>query len=79
MLDELPSPENKIISNNPKDQRIADQLGSILNWKVVKSRSDKHPEYGYPMGHVLCRNLEEAEQYVKNSEFNDLYIDKYND
>lgn len=43
-------------------------------YKVVKSRSDKHPEYGYPLGEILCANLEVAEDYVKNSEFTDCFI-----
>ena len=50
---------------------------SISNWRVIKSASDKHPEFGYPMGQVLCRNLKEAEEYVKNSEFPDCFISEY--
>jgi hypothetical protein len=38
------------------------------DWKVVQSKSDKHPEFGYPMGQVLCRNINEAEDLVNNSE-----------
>ena len=45
------------------------------DWKVVQSKSDKHPEFGYPMGQVLCRNINEAEDLVNNSEFTDCYIE----
>ena len=46
-------------------------------WKVVQSRSDKHPDCGYPMGQVLCRNEEEAQEHIRNSEFKDCYIRDY--
>lgn len=48
-----------------------------LNWHIVKSKSDKHPECGYPMGQILCRSLEEAKECLKNSEFKDCFITKY--
>ncbi len=48
-------------------------MNDLYNWKFVKSKSDKHPVFGYPMGAVLCRNLEEANEYIKNSEFVDCY------
>lgn len=48
-----------------------------MNWKIVKSRSDKHPEYGYPMGQILCRDIDEANEYIEKSEFKDLYIEEY--
>ena len=51
----------------------------MIEWKVVSSISDKHPEYGYPMGKILCINLKEAEEYVKESEYNDCYIENYAD
>lgn len=66
-----------IIADDPKDQHIADQMSAMINWKIVKSHSDKHPEFGYSMGEVLCRSLEEAVEYIKNSEYNDLYIEDY--
>ena len=62
-----------------KDTNISNQLACLINWKVVKSSSDKHPKYGYPMGQVLCRTLEEAQEYVKNSEFTDCFITDYED
>jgi hypothetical protein len=49
----------------------------INAWKVVESKSDKHPEFGYPMGQVLCRSNEEAEEYIKKSEFTDCLIRDY--
>lgn len=50
-----------------------------IDWKIVKSKSDKHPEYSYPMGEILCRSLEEAQEYVKNSEFTDCVITDYSE
>jgi|GEM_PF-7081943 len=47
------------------------------NWKVVVSKSDSHPEYGYPMGQILFRSMKEAEEYVKKCEFKDCYIKDY--
>jgi hypothetical protein len=49
----------------------------LVDWKIVASRSDKHPQCGYPMGKVLCRNLEEAEEYIAKSDFEDCYIVNY--
>lgn len=49
----------------------------MSEWKIVKSKSDKHPEFGYPMGQILFRNLSEAEEYVRNSEFIDCFIEDY--
>jgi hypothetical protein len=46
-------------------------------WYVVESRSDKHPEYGFPMGKVLCKSLEEAKEYIEKSEYKDCFISKY--
>lgn len=77
ILKELPLSKIEIIHDDPKDKEYADQMNSIINWKIVKSKSDIHPECGYPMGEVLCRNLEEANEYVKESEFKDCYIVDY--
>lgn len=66
-----------IIADDPKNQNIANQLSDMVNWQIIKSISDKHPEFGYPMGEILCRSLEEAEEHIKNSEYNDLYIQAY--
>lgn len=52
-------------------------MTEIIDWKIVKSKSDQHPECGYPMGEILCRNLEEAKEYIKKSDFNDCYIENY--
>lgn len=49
----------------------------MMNWVVVESKSDKHPDFGYPMGQILCRNLDEAKKYIEESEFNDCYIRNY--
>lgn len=49
------------------------------NWKVVTSKSDKHPEFGYPMGQILCKSQKEAEEYVQKSEFKDLEIKEFKD
>lgn len=77
MLNDLPEPKNKIIADDPKDQYIAEQFSGLTNWKIIQSRSDKHPECGYPMGQILCRNVEEAKDYIEKSEFKDLYISDY--
>lgn len=52
-------------------------MTSISEWKIVASRSDAHPKHGWPLGQVLCRNLEEAEDFIRNSEFKDCYISDY--
>lgn len=46
-------------------------------YKVVISKSDKHPEYGYPFGQVLCRSIEDAQKTINESEFTDLEIKEY--
>ncbi len=68
------SPKIQIIPENPEDQEIATQLSKILNWYVVKSKTDSHPDCGYPMGQILCRNLDDANEYIKNSDFDDCFI-----
>lgn len=45
-----------------------------LGYAIVASRSDKHPDYGYPLGQILCRSLVEAKEYIEKSEFTDCYI-----
>jgi hypothetical protein len=67
----------KIIPENEEDIKIASQLTDLINWKIVESKSDKHPECGYPLGKILCRTIEEAEAFIQKSEFNDLYIKDY--
>ncbi len=52
-------------------------MNDLVNYKIVESRSGSHPIHGYPMGKILCRNLEEAEEYIKNSEFKDCFISNY--
>ena len=52
-------------------------MSELINWKIVCSRSDMHPEFGYPLGQILCRNLQEANEYIEKSEYNDLYIKDY--
>lgn len=48
-------------------------------WLILSSKSDKHPEYGYPMGQILCRSKKEADEHIKNSPFKDIQIKKYED
>lgn len=67
----------KIIADKEENKEMAEQMTELLNWKVVESASDKHPEYGYPMGQLLCRSIEEANEYVEKSEYNDLFIRDY--
>lgn len=47
------------------------------DWKIIKSKSDAHPEFGFPMGEILCKSLKEAEEYIEESEFKDCYILDY--
>jgi len=77
VLNKLQIGKINIIENDRKDKKIAEQLEKTLNWHVVKSRSDSNPFDGCPMGQILCRNIEEAKEYVENSTFNDLYIEDY--
>jgi hypothetical protein len=67
----------EIMPDNPEDWVMARHLSNLLNWKVVSSRSDKHPEFSYPMGDILFRNEEEAREYIANSEFTDYYMREY--
>lgn len=55
------------------------EISNPINWKVVQSRSDKHPEHGYPLGELLFTTLEAAKEFVENSEFTDCYITDYTD
>jgi hypothetical protein len=77
ILNDLPKVKIEIIPNDQKDKEISKQFESLINWKIVKSRSDKHPECGYPMGQVLCRSQDEANDHIQKSEFNDCYIEEY--
>lgn len=67
----------QVIADDIKDQKVANQFSELLDWKIVKSKSDKHPKYGYPMGRILCRNMMEAEDFLNNSEFTDCLIEDY--
>lgn len=49
----------------------------VNTWWVVKSKSGKHPEIGYPMGEVLCRNWEDIPEIIKDSGMNDPVIERY--
>lgn len=40
ILKELPERQNEIIADDPKDQKIADQMNAMLNWKKDKSYID---------------------------------------
>ena len=76
-----PSPPEKELlkdfPDHPKDQKISDQFSELLNWKVVESRSNSHPDFGFPMGKFLCRSQEEANEYISKSEFKDCFIKNY--
>ncbi|HJU78102.1 MAG TPA: hypothetical protein VJ599_00870 [Nitrososphaeraceae archaeon] len=54
-------------------------VDELKGYKVIISKSNKHPYYGYPFGHVFCRNIEYAQNYIAESEFKDLYIQDYQD
>lgn len=54
------------------------QNNFMKDWKVIKSKTDKHPDCGYPMGQILCRTKEEAEKFINSSEFKDCIIEDYN-
>ena len=43
----------QVIADDIKDQKVANQFNQLLDWKIVKSKSDKHAKYGYPMGRIL--------------------------
>lgn len=77
ILKELPDPKIEILTLDHKDNEVAKQYSALLSYKIVESRSDTHPECGYPMGQILCRSQEEAEDYVAKSEFTDCYIRDY--
>ena len=77
MLKDLPEGKIKIIPHNLEDKKISNQFESLKNWKIVKSKTDKHPEFGYPMGQVLCRSQDEANDHIEKSEFKDCYIEEY--
>lgn len=49
----------------------------MKGWKVIKSLSNKHPEYGYPMGQILCRSQADAEKFINSTEFKDCVIEDY--
>lgn len=54
-------------------------VDELKDYKVIISKSNKHPDCGYPFGHVLCRNIEDAQNHIAESEFKDLYIQDYQD
>jgi len=47
ILKNFPDPKSEIIADDPKDQKTADQYSSLLNWKVVESRSEFIPKNEY--------------------------------
>lgn len=49
----------------------------MKDWVVVRSKSGKHPEYGYPIGEILCRSLEDVESAIKNSGMDDPIVEPY--
>lgn len=69
----------KVFPKIPKDRKVAKQMQNILNWQIVQSKSDHHPEFGYSMGQVLCRNEREDIEVIEKSEFKDCYTKDYND
>ena len=77
ILKDLKPGKVEVIPDDPKNKECAEQMTSMINLKIVKSRSDSHPEYGYPMGEILCRNLTEAKEHIEKSEFKDCYIEDY--
>jgi len=66
-----------VVPEDAKDEVIAKHMQNMINWHIVQSKSDKHLECGYPMGQVLCRSKEEAEELCKESEFKDCYFREY--
>jgi ribosomal protein L37AE/L43A len=77
VLEELPEGKIKIIPDNVEDKQVAQSMETLFNWKIVKSKSDRHPIYGHPMGKILCRNMKEAEEYIEKTEFTDCFIEDY--
>lgn len=77
ILNETENSKINIIPDDEKDNKISNQISDIINWRIVKSKSDCHPIYGYPMGQILCRNEEEANEYIEKSEFKDCYLEDY--
>lgn len=77
ILKELPESKIEVVPDDPKDIKVTSQMSDLINWKIVQSKSDKHPECGYPMGQILCKSLEEAQEHIKDSEFNDCFITSY--
>jgi hypothetical protein len=52
----------------------------MKNWMVIKSRSNKHDEFGYPLGEILCKNLKDAKiamDILKITGFSDCVIEPY--
>ena len=50
------------------------------NIKIIKSLSDKDPEYGFPLGEILCtteKHLQEKLLELKNRGFKDLIVIPY--
>lgn len=39
ILKELPDPKIEIIADDPKDQKIADQMSKLINWKLKEERN----------------------------------------
>lgn len=47
------------------------------NWWILKSQSGKHPECGYPIGEILCRDFNDIPQAIEDSGMSDPIITKY--
>jgi putative phage-type endonuclease len=50
---------------------------TMENWFVVKSRSGKHKEFGYPIGEILVQSREEIDSAIKNHDIHDPVIIPY--
>lgn len=55
------------------------QMGWVVmeSWKVLKSKSGTHKEFGYPLPQILCRNQKDLEAALENSEIHDPVIKNY--
>ncbi len=47
------------------------------DWKIVKSRSGFHQEFGYPLPEILCRTGSDLKEALENSEIHDPEIISY--
>jgi hypothetical protein len=50
---------------------------TMENWFVVKSRSGKHKEFGYPIGEILVQSREKIDSAIKNHDIHDPVIIPY--